>query len=101
MISQQLPRRDPSVRAGLAFSLGMTEMGKRKSRIEFLDSAFKLLPRRCRLGGSPVPFGNGRTTVAGASDFQLRHVIFSKRDQASLVLKYRFGNLTCISNNAG
>jgi hypothetical protein len=24
----------------------------------------------------PFPFGNGRTTVASASDFQLRHVIF-------------------------
>jgi hypothetical protein len=27
----------------------------------------------------PFPFGNGRTTVARASDFQLRHVIFSLR----------------------
>jgi hypothetical protein len=31
----------PSVRAGLAFSLGMTEMEKRKGRIEFLDSALQ------------------------------------------------------------
>ena len=31
----------------------------------------------------PFPFGNGRTTVAGASDFQLRHVIFPKCDLAS------------------
>ncbi len=75
--------------------------GKRKSRIEISIRAFKLLPRRCRLGGSPVPFGNGRTTVARASDFQLRHAMFPRRDQASLLMKYRFGNLTCISNNAG
>src|SRR4029077_4917452 len=68
---------------------------KRSTRV------FKLLPRRCRLGGSPVPFGNGRTTVARASDFQLRHAMFPRRDQASLLMKYRFGNLTCISNNAG
>src|SRR5690242_15760149 len=42
------------------------------------DSAFKVLPRRCRLGGYPVPFGNGRMTVARASDFQLRRAIFPK-----------------------
>ncbi len=92
--------RDPSVRAGLAFSLGMAEEKKKPNRI-FSIRLFKKLPRRCRLGGSPVPFGNGRTTVARASDFQLRHAMFPKRDQASLLMKYRFGNLTCISNNAG
>ncbi len=43
----------------------------------------------------PFPFGNGRTTVAGASDFQLRHVIFPKCNQASWSMKYRFGNHTC------
>ena len=82
-------------------SLGMTEMESEKPESEISIRVFKLLPRRCRLGGSPVPFGNGRTTVARASDFQLRHAMFPRRDQASLLMKYRFGNLTCISNNAG
>lgn len=49
---------------------------RQKSRIEISIRLFKVLPRRCRLGGSPVPFGNGRTTVARASDFQLRRAIF-------------------------
>jgi len=43
------------------------------------DSGFKVLPRWCRWGGYPVPLRNGRMTVAAASDFQLRRVIFSVR----------------------
>ena len=43
------------------------------------DPGFQILPRRCRSGGSPVPFSNGWMTVAPASDFQSRPVIFCGR----------------------
>jgi len=42
----------------------------------------------------PFPFGNGRTTVAGASDFQLRPVMFSEVRPSLLQLQYRFGDHT-------
>src|SRR2546425_9441463 len=52
--------------------------GNEKAESSFSIRLFKKLPRRCRLGGSPVPFGNGRMTVARASDFQLRRAMFPK-----------------------
>ena len=39
-------RRDPSVRGGLAFSLGMTEMEREKAESNFFDSALqKITPQ--------------------------------------------------------
>jgi hypothetical protein len=58
--------------------LGTTEEKAKKPNRIFAIRLFKKLPRRCRLGGSPVPFGNGRMTVARASDFQLRRAMFPK-----------------------
>ena len=43
------------------------------------DPGFEILPRRCRSGGSPVPFSNGWMTVAAASDFQSRPAMFCGR----------------------
>ena len=57
-----------------------------KTRIENFDPGFQMFPRRCRSGGSPVPISNGWMTVAPASDFQSRHVIFCD-DLASWFLK--------------
>ncbi len=55
-----------------------------KARTAFAVRAFQnFYPADAVKADIPFPFGNGRTTVAGASDFQLRHVIFPKCNQAS------------------
>jgi hypothetical protein len=59
-------------------------MSKKKSPNCFRSPGFsKYYPADAVKADIPFPFGNGRTTVAGASDFQLRHVIFPKCNQAS------------------
>ena len=57
----------------------MTIVLSKKTRIEISIRVFQILPRRCRSGGSPVPFSNGWMTVAAASDFQSRPVMFCGR----------------------
>ena len=68
--------RDPSTSLR---SPRMTAHVQQKTRIEISIRVFQILPRRCRSGGSPVPFSNGWMTVAPASDFQSRPVIFRGR----------------------
>jgi hypothetical protein len=55
----------------------------KKTRIEFSTRVFKLLPRRCRSGDSPVPFRKGWMTVAAEFGFQSRPVIL-RTNQASM-----------------
>lgn len=72
------------------------EQEREKARIACAIRAFQnFYPADAVKADIPFPFGNGRTTVARASDFQLRHVIFPKCNQASWSMKYRFGNHTC------
>ena len=49
-----------------------------KARTAFAARALeKYYPANAVKADIPFPFGNGRMTAAGASDFQLRHAIFS------------------------
>lgn len=58
-------------------------MSKKKPELLCSPGFSKCYPADAVKADIPFPFGNGRTTVAGASDFQLRHVIFPKCNQAS------------------
>lgn len=53
-------------------------MRKKKPGLLFAARAFqKHYPANAVKADIPFPFGNGRMTAARASDFQLRHAIFS------------------------
>jgi len=57
---------------------------QKNARIEKLDPGIqKILPRWCRSDESPVPFCEGRMTIAAESDFQSRPAIL-RINQASL-----------------
>jgi hypothetical protein len=49
------PRELRPLRCSFA-SLRMTKVLSKKTRIESSIRVFEILPRRCRSGGSPVPF---------------------------------------------
>jgi len=71
-------RQQHGIRRFRCAPLRMTaHVKKPESRIR--SGFFEILPRRCRSGGSPVPFSNGWMTVVAASDFQSRPVIFCGR----------------------
>ena len=53
-------------------------MSKKKPELLFRSPGFqKYYPANAVKADIPFPFGNGRMTAARASDFQLRHAIFS------------------------
>jgi hypothetical protein len=62
---------------------------------------FKYYPAYAVWADLPFPFGNGRMTVAAASDFQLRHVIFSVRPSLLGISTIGSGIPPVISNIAG
>jgi hypothetical protein len=71
-------------------------MSTKKSPDRFRAPGFsKFYPADAVKADIPFPFGNGRTTAARASDFQLRHVIFPVQPSLLKLMKYRFGNHTC------
>jgi hypothetical protein len=51
-------------------------MSKKKPGLLSQPGLLKYYPANAVKADIPFPFGNGRTTAARASDFQLRHVIF-------------------------
>jgi len=58
------------------------------------DPGLKCYPANAVQADHPFPFSNGRMTVAAASDFQLRPVMFSGRPSLLKLVNYRFGNPT-------